>query len=314
MNNLSHLLVPRRATQLTVAIASFLAWTTSALAQGGSVAVRVNEGVRYVPAGAPGGTAAGVVRTIEISIANLSDRQLDLNIEYAMFALDAKNALKTMKITENNSDKGKATLSLGPRESRIIRAEARHAGELANAGQSAFGKPRDLGNVVEPANNYYGGQYYDPATGRYYANNYYGYRPAVPYVPPPPPPPNGNTNDPNYRRAYNDWYNHYYNNNNYYNYNHYNYRPPEIQAVPTTVQRMGQPAQSTTPNTAANRGSNPAVGSGTVPATERYYGYSVAVYSGADLVARVDKNPANIANFGVQNVKDAPAAGQPRRR
>lgn len=311
MNQLSRLLVARRATQLTVAVASFVAFTTTSLAQGGAVAVRVNEGVRYVPQGAPGsgGTGAGVVRTIEISIANLSDRQLDLNVEFAMFALDAKNTLKTMKLVEGNTDKGKTVVTLGPRESRIIRAEARHAGELANAGQSAFGKPRDLGNVVEPANNYYNsGQYYDPATGRYYANNFY--RPAVPYVPPPPPPPNGNTNDPNYRRAYNDWYNRYYN-NNHYNYN-YNYRPPEIQAVPTTVQRMGQPAQSTAANN-NNRSGGSGVGSGAVPATERYYGYSVAVYSGAEVVARVDKNPSNIANFGVQNVKDTPAA-QPRRR
>lgn len=130
------------------------------------VGIRAAEGVRYIPmeTGKP-----GVLRTLDITVTNLTQRHLDLQVEYAFFALDAKNNLIPMPLREVPNVKNKVGLSLSPGESKVFRAESFHMGELG----ASINKAKDLGVAVDNANwrNFYD-QYYNAY--RYYNYNYYG--------------------------------------------------------------------------------------------------------------------------------------------
>jgi ribosomal protein L13E len=130
------------------------------------VGIRATEGVRYIPleAGKP-----GVLRTLDITVTNVTQRHLDLQVEYAFFALDAKNNLMPMPLREVANVKNKVGMTLSPGESKSFRAESFHMGELG----ASINKAKDLGVAVDNASwrNFYD-QYYNAY--RYYNNNYYG--------------------------------------------------------------------------------------------------------------------------------------------
>jgi hypothetical protein len=131
------------------------------------VAIRATEGVRYIPieTGKP-----GVLRTLDITVTNVTQRHLDLQVEYAFFALDAKNNLIPMPLREVPNVKNRVGLSLSPGESKTFRAESFHMGELG----ASISKSKDLGIAVDNANwrNFYD-QYYNAY--RYYYNYHYGH-------------------------------------------------------------------------------------------------------------------------------------------
>jgi hypothetical protein len=152
---------------ITVAtLAAAFTPTAPAQPQALPVGIRATEGVRYIPletAGKP-----GVLRTLDITVTNLTRQHLDVQVEYAFFALDAKNNLIPMPLREVKGNKNKVSISLSPGESKQFRAESFHAGELA----ASINKAKDLGIVVDSADwRYFYDQYY--IANRYY-NNYYG--------------------------------------------------------------------------------------------------------------------------------------------
>jgi hypothetical protein len=130
------------------------------------VGIRATEGVRYIPSETAG--KPGVLRTLDIIVTNLTQQHLDLQVEYAFFALDAKNNLITMPLREVKGNKNKVSMALSPGESKQFRAESFHAGELA----ASINKAKDLGVVVDNADWRY---FYDQYYYNYYRyNNYYG--------------------------------------------------------------------------------------------------------------------------------------------
>lgn len=151
------------------------------------VYVHVQESAVYTP---PGALAAaqdpknqgkqGVTRTCIITIANLTDREITVDVEYAMYKSSPKTGVTPMFLagmtmpkppTGRNQKlpppptKLKESIVLGPRQSRQIKAEGWMPGEVADGM-----RVKDLGQQVDRAN--YNNQYY---ANRNQYNNYNDY-------------------------------------------------------------------------------------------------------------------------------------------
>ena len=217
--------------------------SSTAHAQSPPVVVRVSEGVKYLPKDSAGNS--GVMRSLDITVTNTSKRHLDLTIEYALFAIDPKGAVNPLPMRYVKGKNNKVTVTLSPGESRAIRAEGWHPGELAQT----INKAKDLGIAVDTYD------YYD------YYRKYYDY---------------------------------------YYNYNR-NYYDTPYGRVYTPAR--GAETEAPTQPASGKLGASIAKDTRVFLPPERYYGYSIGVYLGADLVALLDKNPANVKNFGVPYIK-----------
>jgi hypothetical protein len=171
-----------------LAVATVTATVLSAVSANAQspVYLHVQESAVYTP---PGALAAaqdpknqgkqGVTRTCIITVANLTDREITVDLEYAMYKSSPKTGVTPMmlagmsvpKPTGRNQKppppptKLKETIVLGPRQSRQIKAEGWMPGEVGEGM-----RVKDLGQQVERSHHNY--TYY---ANRNQYNNYNDY-------------------------------------------------------------------------------------------------------------------------------------------
>jgi hypothetical protein len=120
------------------------------------VAIRVVEGVRYVPQG--NGGAPAVVRSLDITVSNISRTAVNFDLVYAIYDVDSKGVVKPTEMTGVTGEKNKISVTLLPGEFKVFKAETLPTvSELGNS----FNQAKDNGSRVDANPPPYVGFYRD---------------------------------------------------------------------------------------------------------------------------------------------------------
>jgi hypothetical protein len=171
---------------LATSTATFCVFSLTGVRAQSPVYVQVTESAAYTPAGAylPGVQQdaknqgkQGVVRSCLVTLTNLTDREVTVDLEYAMYKFSPKTGITPMllsnmptpKPTGRNQKalppaKMRETLTLRPRETRQLKVDAWMPGEIGEGMRT-----KDLGQAVDRARYDY--TYYQQTQ----YNNYYDY-------------------------------------------------------------------------------------------------------------------------------------------